>query len=209
VLTNKLQLKSIFFFIIFVSICFEVVAQEKIGVNSDKQEKKINQNHTSVFKVGYGIGNVWVYLLKHNSFFIDYVPNYKVKSTGPITVCYENFLLKKISVGLAVSYSIVKGKGSSRGIIVDDQISMFTALIRGNYHFGKSKKLDSYVGGGLGYIRSAYKSNPSVSGPVPGEFGYSAQLGAHYYLTNHVGFYGELGYVNGSFLQLGVVISIP
>jgi outer membrane protein W len=193
------MMKKILLQILALIISIQVLAQSNKG--------PMNSKGSSLITIGYGIGNIWVYLLEHNSFFIDYVSNYNVKSTGPISICYENFLSKKISLGMAVSYSIVKGKGDGRGVFVDDQISMFTALIRGNYHFGKSLKFDSYVGGGIGYIRSVYKSFPSVPSPaVPGEFGYSAQVGAHYYLTKNAGFYGELGYVNGSFLQLGGVV---
>ena len=193
-----MKLLTTFFFVILFSLI----------ANAQHNSESFSNKGRSTITVGYGIGNVWVYFLKHNSFFIDYVPNYTVKSMGPITGCYENFILKKISVGLAVSYSNVKGKGDSRGFFVDDQISIFTALIRGNYHFGKFPKFDPYVGGGIGYIRSAYKSYPSVSGPVPGDFGYSAQIGAHYYITKQTGVYGELGYVNGSFMQIGINVDV-
>lgn len=155
---------------------------------------------------GYGIGNVWVYFLKNNSFIKD-IPDYKVSSVGPFSICAEYFINNKISIGTSASYSVVNGE--TKRFLVDEQISIFTALARANYHFGKSKKFDPYIGGGLGYVRSVYKNNNSIPGPVPGEFGYSAQIGAHYYLSKHLGFYGELGYVNGSFLQLGVVMKIP
>ena len=193
-------MKSIFFFIIFVSICFEVAAQEKIEVISHKQEKKINQNHTSVFKVGYGIGNIWKTFLKNG---IN-APGYKVTSTGPYTLMYEYGLLKKISVGVAVSYSKLKGIYSYNGFEFNDQLTIFTALARANYHFGKFEKFDPYIGGGLGYVNSKYSNNLNTSSSnVPGLFDYSAQLGANYFLSKHFGFYGEVGYVAGSFVQLG------
>lgn len=154
---------------------------------------------------GYGIGNVWVYFLKNNSLIND-IPDYKVSSIGPFSICAEYFIHNKISLGVSGSYSTVKGE--TKRFLVDEQISIFTALARANYHFRHLKKLDPYLGGGVGYVRSVYKNNNSIPGPVPGEFGYSAQVGAHYYLTKHAGFYGELGYVNGSFLQLGFVVKI-
>ena len=152
---------------------------------------------------GYGIGNVWVYFLEHNSFIKD-IPDYKVSSVGPFTICLEDFISNKVSLGFSASYSVVKGE--TKRFLVDEQISIFTALARANYHFGHLKKLDPYIGAGLGYVRSVYKNNNSIPGPVPGEFGYSAQIGAHYYFTKRIGLYGELGYVNGSFLQLGGVV---
>ena len=154
---------------------------------------------------GYGIGNVWLYFLKNKSLIKD-IPDYKVSSVGPFSICAEHFITNKISIGASASYSVVKGE--TKRFLVDEQISIFTALARANYHFSHSNKFDPYLGGGLGYVRSVYRNNSSIPGPVPGEFGYSAQVGAHYYLTKKAGFYGELGYVNGSFLQLGFVLSL-
>ena len=182
-----------------IVITFLLVLSVFAGFAQQKNAKKWT------ISSGYGIGNVWVYFLKNNSLIKD-IPDYKVSSIGPFSICVEYFINNKISIGTSASYSIVKGE--TKRFLVDEQISIFTALARANYHFGDFKKLDPYLGGGLGYVRSVYKNNNSIPGPVPGEFGYSAQLGAHYYLTNHVGFYGELGYVNGSFLQLGFCLKL-
>jgi opacity protein-like surface antigen len=171
--------------------------------NAQHKIEPISKKGKSLITVGYGIGNVWIFFLEHNSLIKD-IPDYQVSSIGPFTACYENFISNKISVGISASYSVVKGE--TKRFLVDEQISIFTALARANYHFGHLKKLDPYIGGGLGYVRSVYNNNNSIPGPVPGEFGYSVQIGAHYYFTKHAGFYGELGYVNGSFLQLGGVV---
>lgn len=188
-----MKLFAISFFIFLFS--FETNAQYKREIFSKKGQ--------SLITAGYGIGNVWVYFLDHNSLIKD-IPDYQVSSIGPFTICYENFISNKISIGISASYSVVKGE--TKRFLVDEQISIFTALARANYHFGHLKKLDPYIGGGLGYVRSVYKNNNSIPGPVPGEFGYSAQIGAHYYFTKSIGLFGELGYVNGSFLQLGGLV---
>ncbi|MEI8053010.1 MAG: outer membrane beta-barrel protein [Bacteroidota bacterium] len=174
-----------------------------LKINAQLNAEYSSKKGKSIISASYGIGNVWVYFLEHNSLIKD-IPDYQVSSIGPFTVCYENFISNKISIGITTSYSIVKGE--TKRFLVDEQISIFTALARANYHFGHSNKFDPYLGGGLGYVRSVYRNNTSIPGPVPGEFGYSAQIGAHYYLTKKAGFFGELGYVNGSFLQLGFVL---
>jgi len=179
------------FFLFFVS-SLGVIAQE-------------NNAKKWTLSVGYGIGNVWVYFLKNNSLIND-LSDYKVNGMGPVTVCIENQVSHKISIGVSAAYSIVRGE--TKRFLAEEQISIFTVLARANYHFGHSKKFDPYIGGGLGYVRSVYKNNLSVPGPVPGEFGYSAQIGSRYYVTKSFGAYGELGYVNGSFLQLGLCLQL-
>ena len=161
---------------------------------------KSHNKHESVMMAGHGIGNIWKTFLKNG---IN-APGYKVTSTGPYTLMYEYGLLKKISVGVAVSYSKLKGIYSYNGFEFNDQLTIFTALARANYHFGKFEKFDPYIGGGLGYVNSKYSNNLNTSSSnVPGLFDYSAQLGANYFLSKHFGFYGEVGYVAGSFVQLG------
>ncbi len=61
----------------------------------------------STVALGYGFGNVWKHLFKLSSFFSGGA--YKVSSTGPFSLTYEYGVAEKISVGLAVSYSQVKG----------------------------------------------------------------------------------------------------
>ena len=123
---------------------------------------------------GYGLGNVWVYFLRHNSLIKDF-PDYKISSYGPVTMTVEHFVSSHISIGISGAYSLVKGE--SQRFLLDEQISISSIMARGNYHFGKSKKLDPYAGVGLGYIRSVYRASLSLPGSVPGEFGYSAQIG--------------------------------
>ena len=155
---------------------------------------------------GYGIGNIWTKFLKDA---FD-VPEYKVTALGPISIIGEYQIYKKVSVGISFTYSDLNGYFNKNGFVFSDELLIYTGLIRADYHPIINRKWDIYLGGGLGYVNSQYKSSLGTGSPnVPGKFGYSAQLGAHYYLTKNLGFYGELGYVNGSFLQLGVVLRNP
>lgn len=190
-------MKKLFF--VFLNLFFV------LQVDAQKSSETSVFKGNSIITAGYGVGNVWIYFLKNNSLIKD-ISDYKVTGLGPFDICYEKMISRKVSVGLTAAYSEVKGE--TKRFLAEEQISIFTALVRANYHFLTSKKLDPYIGGGLGYVRSVYKNSTSVPGPVPGEFGYSAQLGAHYFLTKSLGVYGELGYVNGSFLQLGFAMRI-
>jgi len=179
-------------FILLISSNFAVFAQEPT-------EMKWN------ISIGYGVGNIWTKFLK-NAFD---VPEYKVTALGPISIIGEYQIYKNLSAGISFTYSDLNGYFNKNGFVFSDELLIYTGLARANYHPIINRKWDIYLGGGLGYVNSQYKSSLGTgSSNVPGEFGYSAQIGAHYYLTKKAGFYGELGYVNGSFLQLGVCLQL-
>lgn len=189
-----LKIKFIFFFSFIGIVCF-----------AQPSGKPSFQKRQSNLQLGYGIGNIWKTFLKDA---IDgSIPGitYKVTAVGPVALIYEYGISDRISIGAVVSYSIVQGKYSGFGETFVDELRIFTSLARANYHFGKSPKFDPYVGGGIGYVRSKYVNDQSASrNDVPGEFGYSAQLGCKYAFTKAIGAFGEIGYLNGSFVLLGV-----
>jgi hypothetical protein len=167
--------------------------------------KKYFQNHQQSLSIGHGIGNIWKSFLEKGV----NIENYKIKSTGPINLQYDYVVFKNFSVGAIVSYSQIKGSYNNSGFVFSDQLTIFTALARVNYHFIKHKKLDPYLGGGIGYVYSKYQNNLNTkSTNVPGELGYSAQLGINYFILKNFGLFGETGYVGGSFFQIGVVANL-
>ena len=160
---------------------------------------------SSVVSVGYGIGNIWKTFL--NDAVNSTIPGitYKVTAFGPIALNYEYGFLNRFSGGITFAYSKVKGVYSGFGDSFTDELKITTILARANYHFGKSAKFDPYIGGGMGYVKSKYNNDQSASrNDVPGLLGYSAQLGGRYYFTPVLGAYAEIGYVNGSFVQVGL-----
>jgi opacity protein-like surface antigen len=174
-------------------------------VNAQTSSKKLDKKHTQTISIGHGIGNIWKSFLEKGVS----IENYKVKSVGPFNLEYEREVIKHFSVGTIISYSKIKGSYDYNGFSFSDQLTIFTALARINYHFIKHKKLDPYVGGGCGYILSKYKNNLNTSSTnIPGEFGYSAQVGLNYFILNNVGLFGEFGYLGGSFVQLGFVLNL-
>lgn len=169
-----------------------------------------SQGSSSV-SIGYGFGNIWKSLFKLAGAFSD--GSYKVSATGPVAFVYEYGATDKISVGIALGYSQVKGKYNDPSYPDDnyeESLTNFSALARANYHFGSSEKFDPYLGIGLGYYNFKYKykdaSGTSDVGTfaIPGAFGFSGQLGAKYYFTSSVGLYAEIGYVGGSIAQVGL-----
>ena len=165
----------------------------------------VYEKGTSSLVVGQGIGNIWKTFMKQA---INYPGiSYKVSSLGPLTLIYEYGFGKRISGGLALGYSRITGKYSGFGDEFTDRLTIFSALARANYHFGHSSRFDPYIGIGVGYVRSKYDNSGSNSNrSVPGEFGYSGQLGAKYLFTPHFGVYAEAGYVGGSFVQAGLAV---
>ena len=180
-----------------------------INILSQDTDKQSYIKGGSVIMIGYGLGNIWKTFL--NDAISSSIPGitYKVTSTGPVTLVYEYGILRRISAGIALAYSKVKGRYSGYGDEFIDELTVFSALARANYHFGKSEKFDPYVGAGIGYVNSKYSNDQSATrNKVPGTLGYSGQLGARYYFNTSLGVYAEIGYVGGSFGQLGITVKL-
>jgi outer membrane protein W len=189
----------------FVCILFIIVLLLGSQVNAQTKNFKVYDKGTSSLVAGQGIGNIWKTFMKQA---INYPGiSYKVSSLGPLTLIYEYGFGKHISGGLALGYSRITGRYSGFGDEFTDRLTIFSALARANYHFGHSGRFDPYLGIGMGYVRSKYDNSGSNSKrSVPGEFGYSGQLGAKYLFTPHIGVYAEAGYVGGSFVQAGLAV---
>lgn len=184
------------FFLLSSSRSFALVDSIPLKAKSDIQ------HHIYRFEcnAAYGIGNIWVAFLKKNYNTAEY----KIQSYGPFSATIEYRFNQDISGGVSVAYS--KIKGNVQRFLIDEELTIFTAFARANYHFIHKQKLDSYVGLGAGYVRSVYQNSLGLpSDDVPGIFGYSAQLGIRYYFLKNLGIYTELGYVNGSFCLAGFV----
>jgi outer membrane protein W len=158
---------------------------------------------SSTISVGYGLFNVWKILLSNYE---------KINSTGPIVVAYQYGITKRISVGLALGYSVLNGSYESSGFNYSDKLTSFSAVAFANYHFGHSKKIDPYIGGGAGYYNLKYEESIDLRSISPSAFEISGLLGAKYYFTPSFGAFAEIdlvnGYVEGSFPQLGVTYKI-
>jgi opacity protein-like surface antigen len=171
---------------------------------------------TTVINAGYGIGSVWKNLFKISAGFTGA----KVTSLGPVAAGFEIGVTDHIGVGLQVGYGEVKsvstdpGNNSNGGdLITTEKLTSLQIMARGNYHFGQSSKFDPYLGLGLGYgnFKYSYSDNdPNYPGTgtfaIPSAFVYTGALGARYYFASSFGIYAEVGYVTGSYLQVGIVV---
>ncbi len=178
-----------------------------LGIATSCYAQAAHKKPSSKLAIGHGIGNVWKSFLRDAiNADVRAAAGYTITGTGPINVIYEHQIYKKFSGGIQFSYAKVKGDGAYNGFVFSDQLTIYSVLARADYHFYASKRFDSYIGIGGGYVHSKYQNNVNTSSSsVPGEFGYTAQLGARYYFMSRLGIFGELGYVNGSFMQLGIV----
>ena len=177
----------------------------------------------STISVGYGFASPYKSLFKLiNVFAADPSVSTKLTSLGPVGLTYEYGATDKVSVGLQVAYGSIKnvttdkdGLGTGKDYIVTQKMDQVSAIARVNYHFGSNAKFDPYGGLGLGYGNFKFKTtsnDPSDNAAdfalfnikVPGAFGITGQLGAKYYFSPNFGAYAEIGYLAGSFAQIGV-----
>ncbi len=168
--------------------------------------------HAQVFKkkdfhisAGYGIGNVWKIYLKDAFSFPEY---YSVRSTGPFCLLADYALFNKISVGIAAGYSETRGRASYNGFEFKERLNAFSLLARANFHPFHLKNFDPYAGVGIGYYHFRYinELDETAAHKVPGNLGYSLQLGGRYYFSPRFAVYAELGYIGGSLAQAGLTI---
>jgi outer membrane protein W len=164
---------------------------------------------SSTISAGYGIGNIWKKLFKLSGAFSG--GKYDVSASGPYTLIYEYGVSDKISAGVSLGYSKVEGDYSdASNYKYTETLTNISALARANYHFGQSEKFDPYLGLGLGYYNFKYEYKDNDTNPntttfaVPSAFGLSAQLGAKYYIASSFGLFAEVGYVAGSYAQVGL-----
>lgn len=182
-----------------------------------------NQGQSSI-SVGYGFLSPFKTLFKLSSLYGSGTGvTTKYSSLGPIGLTYEYGVSEKISAGVQVAYGTIKnvttekdGLGAGKNYIVTEKLDQLSVILRGNYHFGSSSKFDPYVGLGLGYGNFKYKttSNDPADNDayfdqfynisVPTSFGITGQVGAKYYFSESIGAYAELGYLAGSFAQVGI-----
>jgi outer membrane protein W len=178
---------------------------------------------SSSISLGYGFLSPYKSLFKiSNLFGTGAGVSAKYSAIGPVAVTYEYGATEKLGVGLQVGYASNKnvtttkdGISAGKDYIVTEKLDQISAIARVNYHFGNSSKFDPYAGLGLGYGNFTYKTttNDPTDTPadlalfkisVPGAFGITGQLGAKYYFSPNFGAYAEVGYLAGSFAQLGI-----
>ena len=185
-------------------ILFSILIAFALHVPAQRTKAKAFHQYNSQVTAGYGIGNFWTVFLDKA---IE-IPGYKVHSLGPFSLLYEFGITNHISSGMAFSYSRARGKAERFQIA--DQISFYSIILRANYHFFTTYKLDPYAGIGLGISKSIYKNLDehtigNYNSKVPNTFEPNVQAGIKYFPVKHWGLCAELGYIGGAFGLLGIV----
>ena len=184
---------------------------------------KCFDENSSTVSIGYGFISPYKNNFKLPSIFSAFTDlKTKFSATGPIGLTYEWGVAKHISVGVQVNYSKVKntitqkdGIDVNKDLIVKQDLEQVFALLRANYHFATTDKLDPYVGFGVGY--GSYKLENSSNDPEakasdfdilavkkPNSLKIAGQLGVKYYINPKFGFFGEVGNLAASYVQVGI-----
>lgn len=193
--------KAILFSLVLVS--FYLISQSAFAQNKsfyaspykDRNSGSFSKS-TDIFSLGYGIGTIKRF---------GAVPGYNYIPIGPIYIKYEKAIIDEIGMGgyLAPEYRIGKVNGNSYSNYLGIGIG-FLAY----YHFNKFipvKKLDVYVGAGLGakYASESYRNN--IGNATQLDFtSIIFKIGARYYFKNNLGVFLESGYDNSSSLNIGI-----
>lgn len=90
----------------------------------------------------------------------------------------------------------------------------FRLMLRANYYFIRTYRLDVYLGGGLGgkevkeqlFIDGVQDNTVSGDNYLP--FAVRGAVGGHFFITDLIGVHAEFGIYGGGFLQAGVAIKL-
>lgn len=151
---------------------------------------------------------------------------YATKHFGTMYGKSEHALSDRFGWGVNVAYMELSGPyGNWWYPVTEDNadVAAFSALLRANLHLVKSRRLDWYFGGGIGY-QSTYVERrgvhtnsyydyytqtytvielPFVQKETINAVGMDATVGANYYLGETIALYAEAG-IAKSFLQGGM-----
>lgn len=160
--------------------------------------------------VGYGALPLGLFYKTVLNNYVDVNSSY----LGPIFFKMEYGITDKVSMGLNINYSKFKASfatDDTKKYTGDFSYNSPSVILRSNFHFGTSEKLDPYWGVGLGYRRHtiSYKDNdPNTVDEglfnIPFGFTFEAGIGLRYFFTPNLGAYVEAG-ITRTPIQLGVV----
>jgi len=169
-----------------------------------------------ILSVGYGFPSIEKSLYgQHVDLGIDM--SFSKSGYGPFHFRGEYGLTNKIGIGISINYDTYSGMLKESGFNTNT-ITSLTGLMRFNYHFATTKKLDPYFAVGAGFrstTNTFTSTNPQnsfaddynnwVGDYTPYPFAFEAVAGMRYYFTPHIGIYSEIG-IAKSIIQFGVSV---
>lgn len=180
-----------------------------VTVHALPAQQKAYAKGSSQVSAGYGFINVWKEVFKQVSS--------TTTAVGPVALKYEYGFSNRISGGLLLGYSVVTNKFNFTSYTSTQKLYNISALAIANYHFGRPKKFDPYIGANFGYYNFRYtqkSSNPAIIIPadsepeIPAAIGFAGQAGVKYYVTPHYAAFVEAGYISGAVIMVGATFKL-
>lgn len=218
------------FFAISFLFASPLLSQKLINYGDDEEEAEVKKIDTrSAFEIndtyisaGLGFGSLFL-----NNSIGQYTANESLRNTGPFYAKIENAVSDRLGFGVNIAYSNVKYtrnyinylyQGNETIQIVDPEevdINLVAILARINWHYGSNKKLDPYLGIGMGYRnisyryikRSKYNTNDDFKNLNIVPLGFEFTIGTRFMFSEKWGGFAEFGLAQ-SVGQFGLVYRI-
>lgn len=204
--------------LLFVFLCF--ISMKIFAKNADSST--FNKGKI-ILNVGYGFPNIDKSLSSQGGAGVGgpFAMSFTKSGFGPFHFRGEYGLTNKIGVGISMNYDSYGGilkkypTGLTQCYTSKKTVSSFVGLIRFNYHFATTKKLDPYVaiGGGFRSIKSTFTTDDpngslisfdkETGGYTPSNGAFEILAGLRYYFAPHISFYSEIG-ASQSIIQFGI-----
>lgn len=196
-------MKNIVITIVGMMVLFPFISN---GQHKTRDKQAAVHKGNVVFSAGYGAPSIVRAFLK----FKTTRDQIEVSGYGPIIFKGEYMISNKFSIGFNASYSRSKITWQDTGYDTIQQIYRkfefgikayeLSGTLRGNYHFWKRKKIDSYAGLGVGYgmfhmwsYTLAHTTQFSIVYNFPPPVIMEATWGLRYFPTKNLGIYSEVG----------------
>ena len=191
----------------------------------DRRSRNCFKEGTMVISLGMGVPNLGKSLFKATE---TLYPNAEVKGVGPFFAKFEYAVSEKVGLGLvirglssSIEYPVEGAVYNENGGYEGDTTYMWKqssshigVMARFNYHFATGKKIDPYVGLGIGYGNTTYKWDfggdedgvaLEISSLIP--IGMEFTVGMRYFFSDNIGAYAEVG-LSKSIANFGLAIKI-
>lgn len=207
----KNNIKKAILFVAFTTILSASFAQEDPSVKKG----------TFAFDIHYGIPNMLIPFVKSAFQQESYLKHYHFRNIGPFGIRGEYFILDHIAFSIEANYSLThilweepyeyldeQGNNVRTLNYCDYSVTRYRVLAKFNYHFGATKHVDWYVGGGFGINKTIESFKSDKPGyyftpdyvPLFTFIPVSARInvGGKFYLSKNIGLGLEMGLFGGA-----------
>lgn len=176
-----------------------------------------------IIDAGIGGPNFFTYSLKFIANTYE-ITGATIKGVPPIGGRVEYLISDNFGLGLEGNYATSSLAWTETGTDIKFKAPRLRVMAVGNFHFGKSDKLDWYLGAGMGYQRSKYTVEGSstdiytqqdiddintelknrITIPLTGRL----HFGTHIFFTDNIGINLEIGVGGGGIAKGGLSVKI-